>query len=359
MSSLVFAYPGDLATPTGGYVYDRRIIKELRAAGWIVDLCPLGDGFPFPSTETLTEAEARLAALPENSDVVIDGLAYGVMDAAVHRLRTRLNITALVHHPLCYETGLDPAVARHLQQSEQRALAAARTIIVTSPATARQLKDGFDLTGREIHIICPGTDRPTDLDAPKLEEAGELVRLLTVGTITPRKGYDLLVEALAALTGQAWTLDVVGDTTRDPDCFADLETRIKQAGLSARIRFHGALPETEIAAFYRRSDVFVLASRYEGYGMAYMEAIAYGLPVIGSGDGAVADTLPKEAAIYCGTEDIEALHAALRRLLTEPAARNQLARGARDAAERLPTWRGAADAFAAAVLHPASAEPGA
>ena len=84
---VVFAVPGDLATPTGGYVYDRRIIAELAALGWQTAVVDLGDGFPFPATDTRAAAGARLAALPIGSPIVVDGLAFGVLPEAAEALR--------------------------------------------------------------------------------------------------------------------------------------------------------------------------------------------------------------------------------------------------------------------------------
>ena len=79
VKAVAFAVPGDLSTPTGGYVYDRRIIAELPALGWSVDAFDIGEGFPRPTAATRARARARLDAVPAGRPLVIDGLAFGVL----------------------------------------------------------------------------------------------------------------------------------------------------------------------------------------------------------------------------------------------------------------------------------------
>ncbi|MEE4010569.1 glycosyltransferase family 4 protein [Roseibium sp. FZY0029] len=342
MPSLVFAYPGDLDTPTGGYGYDRRIIAGLRTLGWDVELVSLGDGFPFPSEETLRQAEYRLSAVPEGSLVVVDGLALGVMAEAMERLHERIRLVALVHHPLCLENGLSREQADALLQSENNVLAFARHIIVTSPATGTQVEDLFAISPDRITAVLPGTDKP----APFERSQQDIIRLLSVGTLLPRKGYDLLLTALASLKTLEWHLDIVGGLEADPACYQALLKQAHELDLLDRITFHGAVPSQDLGGFYRSADIFVLASRYEGYGMAYTEALAYGLPVIGSGGGAVKETLPEGAAIYCGVEDVEALQSALDALISDREQRDRLSAEARKAADLLPDWTDAARQFA-------------
>jgi len=346
MPSLVFAFPGDIDTPTGGYGYDRRIVAGLRGLGWDVYLLGLGDGFPFPSPETLRTAERRLAELPAGTLAVVDGLAFGVMAKAAQRLKDHLRLIALVHHPLCRENGLSAEQAKELLASETAALKQVRHVIVTSPATAGQVTDHFGVAGEKITVILPGTDRPEPFDRP----VSDCVRLLSVGTVVPRKGYDLLFEALSGLQEYNWLLDIVGGLEADPACYAALQEQAARLGLTGRVVFHGAVPSDRLPGFYREADIFVLASRYEGYGMAYTEALAHGLPVIGSGGGAVRETLPEAAAIYCGTEDVDALEIALRRLISDPGERLLFARSAQSASAALPSWQDAAALFAKTLM---------
>ena len=100
MRELVFAVPGDLATPTGGYAYDRRIIAELPDCGWHASVLDLGDGFSRPAARAHAAASARLTALPAGLPVVVDGLAFGVLPDAAQAMERTHRVVALVHHPL-------------------------------------------------------------------------------------------------------------------------------------------------------------------------------------------------------------------------------------------------------------------
>jgi len=349
MKHLVFAYPGDLDTPTGGYVYDRRIIAGLAKLGWDVEPVSLGEGFPFPEESVLRRAEEQILGLPKGARIVIDGLAYGVMDHSAPQIANHLDITALVHHPLGCETGLSDERAAELIKKEQRSVQAAKRVIVTSPATAQQVEALFDVRSERIHVVVPGTEKSAPLDGDLAPSKSDTPKLLCVATVTRRKGYDLLVQALGQMADLDWHLDIVGATDREPACFGEVTELIAKHSLESRITFHGALPASELGQFYHSADIFVLASRYEGYGMAYTEALAHGLPVIGSGGGAVRQTLPEGASLYCETESVVHLTEALKRLIMSPQERMNFAQAAREAANTLPTWADAAKLFASAL----------
>jgi glycosyltransferase involved in cell wall biosynthesis len=340
-----FAVPGDLATPTGGYAYDRRIVEELRKLGWKVDVLDLGDGFPRPSAERKAAARQRLAGVPGGCPIVVDGLAYGVLPEAAEELRERNPLVALVHHPLALETGLSPVDADALRKSEQSALAAARGIIVTSPSTEQILLDDYDVPDECITVACPGTDRGAL--APGSSDG--VVRLVSIGAVVPRKGFDVLMAALAKLRDAPWRLAIAGDLTRDPAAAAQLQADIQHHGFGDRVEVLGVLPQDRLAALYAGADIFVLASRFEGYGMAFAEAMAHGLPVIGTTGGAIPDTVPPEAGVLVEPNDVNALARALRMLIGGPDERRWFAAGARAAGEKLPTWRESAKRFAGAI----------
>ncbi len=333
MPALALLLPGDPATLTGGYEYDRRIAAGLRDLGWTVTVHALDASFPFPTPSALAHARATLAGLPSGRLALVDGLALGAMPAVAEEAARRLRLVALVHHPLALETGLAPAAAAALRRAEMRALAVAAHVIVTSPATARALTD-YRVAPERISVVVPGTD-PAPLARGS---GGPGLALLCVATLTPRKGHAVLIEALAGLRDRDWTLTCAGSRTIDPATSAALEQQIARLGLAGRVVLAGERSRAALAPLYDSADAFVLATFHEGYGMALAEALARGLPIVATRAGAVPDTVPPEAGLLVEPGDPLALRHALRQLLDQPAVRERLARGARAARARLPDW---------------------
>ena len=335
MTGIAFAIPGDLETATGGYAYDRRVIAGLRDMGHTVTVVPLGDGFPDRDAIDGARVRNALSAIPDGTPTLIDGLALGILPDETAELSRRAPVIALVHHPLGLETGLDADRRSRLVDSERLALAAVRHVVVTSPSTARTLADTFDVPAGRITVAEPGVDRP-----PPFERADTgHPTILAVGALVPRKGYDVLIEALAEIAPLGWTLEIVGDPGRDPATAARLSRAVEDAGLSNRIFLRGQLTADDLARAYRSAHLFVIASRYEGYGMVAAEALAYGLPIVSTDAGALAETVPDTAALKVPAGDAAALAAALRRVLADRDLWQRLRAGAETASHSLPTWR--------------------
>jgi glycosyltransferase involved in cell wall biosynthesis len=339
----VFAVPGDLDTPTGGYAYDKRIIAELRALGWQIDVIDLGSSFPNPNAAVREIALARLLAMPKGFPIVVDGLAFGAMAEEAAMLRERNPLIALVHHPLALETGVDPAAARALRESERAALGCARAVIVTSEPTAEIVNRDYAVPADRIAVIRPGVDVPPH--KPRRQDGGN-VHLLAVGSITPRKGYDVLIDVLASLRELPWRLTIAGDTTRNRTSFAQLQADVARLKLRDRVVVAGAVTGARLAELYADADVFVLASLFEGYGMAFGEAIAHGLPIVATTVGAASEIVPADAGLLVPPGDTHALRDALRRVIENADVRTRMAEGAREASKRLPQWRQSAMDFA-------------
>ncbi|WP_284774664.1 glycosyltransferase family 4 protein [Agrobacterium sp. lyk4-40-TYG-31] len=329
---LTFAYPGNLELKTGGYGYDREIIKGLRDLGWDIDLLAVGDGFPSPSAQTLQEAGDRLSALEDSKLVMVDGLAFGIMDDWAKQESERLRIIALVHHPLVLETGLSEEQQVRLHVSETAALAATRHVVVTSTMTAGELARKFNVSPDKITVAVPGTIKPP----VENKQRNETPQILSVGSLTKRKGYDILIAALEQVADLPWQATIIGSPHLDPPTAHALAEQINTLKLSDRIILAGE--SDDLVPAYANADIFALASRYEGYGMVFAEALSHGLPIVACKAGAVPDVVPDDAGFLVPVDDVDAMAAALRALLSDPLERRRRAEAAARAGALLPSW---------------------
>ncbi|NYT73079.1 glycosyltransferase [Halomonas sp. QX-2] len=344
---------GDPAQRTGGYIYDAQIVSALRDQGWEIDVIGLAGTFPDADAEAAEALTQALGSLPEQAAVVIDGLAMGALPEVVAQHAQRLEITALLHHPLGDELGLDEADQQRFHRSELNALAHVARIIVTSHFTARRLPElaahyEMPLNPR-VTVVEPGVAQAPISPAA---EPGELLRLLCVATLTPRKGQDILVKALAGVSGDHWQCDCYGGA-RDATFTQRVQQLIDQNGLQGSVRLHGECDGATLEAAYRSAHALVLPSWYEGYGMVVTEALAHGLPVITTTGGALRDTLPAGAGLSVEPGDVDALQGALSRFCHDDELRQQLRQGAAQARDALSDWQEAGAKFAAALTSPA------
>jgi glycosyltransferase involved in cell wall biosynthesis len=356
--------PGDPSTPAGGYIYDRQILAGLAELGWKAATHSVDASFPRPTPAALRAARALFASLPHGAIVVIDGLALAGLERVLDAEAARLCPVALVHHPLALETGVDAASAKLLENAERSALALVRRVICTSQWTARTLAADYRVPATSIRVVEPGVDRRAAAKGARSAGAsrppsgdGDALNLLCVATLTPRKGHALLFEALAELRDRRWHLTCAGSITSDAATTAALERQLDRLALRSRVSLLGDLDKETLERHYERADLFVLASYFEGYGMALAEAVARGIPVVSTTGGAIPETVPADAGMLVAPGDGRALVKALATMLDDAGARSRLAANARKARARLPTWRGAAEKFAAALAGIAERTP--
>jgi glycosyltransferase involved in cell wall biosynthesis len=347
---LIFVYPGDFNSPTGGYAYDRKIIAGLKGLGWQIQLISLGDGYPFLNQSQKAYARSILQNLPAGVLIVMDGLALGVLPELVAEVAKRHPLLGLIHHPLALESGLTDSEKKDFQHSEIQALRHVVGVVATSPATARILHQEYEMDLSKIHVVLPGTELKLSSATQKdLQRDVRSVNLLSVGSIIPRKGFHDLIPALEPVKHLAWTLSIVGDSSRHAQAHQRLIADIEYFQLHERVKVLGVVSDQELEALYTQADIFVLASLFEGYGMVYAEAMAHGLPIIGTTGGAITDTVPSDAGVLVKPGDIGGLTTALKTLISDTAYRQKLAQGAIQAARRLPTWEESTENFAKAL----------
>ena len=345
MTQLNFIVPGDPDTKTGGFIYDRRIASELDELDWDVRVIGLDGQFPAADAAAVNSVKETLSSLEAEAVVVMDGLALSSVPELVREHAQRLNIIGLIHHPLGDESGLDDRIRRFYHARENAALSAIHGVVVTSNFTARRLVD-LGLVDRGalddfVQVAKPGVDSAPPAKGSK----GAGLHMLCVATVTQRKRHDILLSALAGLSDLDWKLTCVGDYERDDAWASEIFDQVKREKIEDRVSFTGVSSDKALNAAYNKADLFVLASEYEGFGMVFTEALARGVPVVGTTGGAIPGTVPAKAGVLVAPGDASALGKALSRLMGDAEKMKLLKSNALEVRENLETWKQAGQTF--------------
>lgn len=332
--------PGPFDTVSGGYIYDRRLVEGLRAGGHDVRVHELPGRHPHPDQAATDGAASALAAVPTDFRIVIDGLGLPAFAPLVGALEAR-GAVGLIHHPTALEHGNPGEVRDALRDAERAVLPRLSRLVATSRLTASRLPEEFGAAAARIGVVEPGTD-----PAPRSAGSSGGCAILSIGTLIPRKGHDVLLRTLGTLTDLDWRLTIVG-AARDATHAQGLRALAEELGIARRVTFAGEVEGTALDALLHGADVFALASHWEGYGMAVAEALARGLPVAVTAGGALADLVPVEAGVVSPPGDVISFGKAMRRVIFDTPLRAAMAQAAWQAGQALPRWGDRAAAFAA------------
>ncbi|WP_435613160.1 glycosyltransferase family 4 protein [Streptomyces sp. bgisy159] len=353
LNTVHFVMPGgvdDLARPSGGNAYDRRVCLDLPGFGWQVRRHLVAGSWPRPEAAARTELARTLSELPDDTVVLLDGLvACGVPEIVLPEAE-RLRLAILVHLPLAEETGLAPQVAAELDARERTVLRAVPAVIATSEWAVRRLVAHHGLAPDRVHVAAPGADI-----APLAPGTDGVSRLLCVAAVTPRKGQHRLVEALATVTDLPWSCVCVGGLDQDPAYVDRLRDLIAEHGLTDRLHLAGPQAGAELDASYAAADLMVLTSYAETYGMAVTEALARGIPVLATDVGGLPEAVGRAPdggvpGILVPPEDPAALAAELRGWFGEADVRRRLKAAARGRRAALDGWATTARSLAGVLL---------
>ena len=345
VSHLGLLVPRPFDAVSGGYAYDRRIVAGLREASHTVDVIELAGCYPLADTAARDSVCSAWETLPESIRPIIDGLALPAFSGMEDALAAR-NAVGLIHHPTALETGFSEADRAALLSAEKRVLPALTRVIVTSNSTAERLAADFNVDRDRIRVVVPGTD-----DAPRSDgSGGPTCRIISVGTLIPRKGHDVLLRALARLFDLDWQLTIVGSPERDPVHAQSLAALAEELGIARRVSFAGEATGDALEALWRGADLFALATHWEGYGMAIAEALKRGLPVAVTSGGAAGTLVTAEAGVVVPAGDTANLSKALRRVIFGAELRHEMAEAAWQVGQTLPSWQTQAREFAQALV---------
>ena len=287
---------GSLETLTGGYLYDRILVEGLARQGHEVEVISVAGGSYLRRLgHGLTSGLCRRLLAGRFDILLQDELCHPSLFLVNQRLR-RLHgppLIAIVHHLMCREPR--PGWRNWLLALiERRYLASVDGFIFNSKTTGRTVKALAG--GRQPHIIAyPAGDRfGSPLSAESISRRARWpgpLQLLFVGIVTPRKGLLPLLNALARVDRDLWRLSVAGSLDLDPAHAAAVLAEVEQLGLADSVQFLGPCSGDRLVEILAGSHLFCMPYAYEGFGIAILEAMAFGLPAIGCRDGAADETI--------------------------------------------------------------------
>ncbi len=232
---------------------------------------------------------------------------------------------SFVHYPHVFT----PALINYLNTVVPRSVARATHILADSEATRRDLTTIWNVPEAKITVLYSGVDgrfRPVqsadEITAVRAKyDLGEQPYVVSVGTIQPRKNYQMLIRAFAPLAAELpHNLFIAGGTGW---LYEEMMMEIERQGLNGRVRFIGFVDDDDLPALYSGASLFAFPSLYEGFGLPLLEAMGCGVPVLTSN----ASSLPEvagEAAVQLAPDDETGWTAAMRDLLQDPAQRARL-----------------------------------
>lgn len=188
------------------------------------------------------------------------------------------------------DSALAPRVARALQRATQ---------VFSVSDSLRRVAIGLGMASERITVVGNGVDLqrfhplPRDEARRELGLAPQAPVLVSVGGLVERKGYHRVIEQLPALRTRHPGLVylVVGGPSPEGDMRGELEAMVQRLGLTDTVRFLGALPPDQLKHPLSAADVFVLATRNEGWANVFLEAMACGLPVVTTDVGGNAEVV--------------------------------------------------------------------
>jgi glycosyltransferase involved in cell wall biosynthesis len=331
---------------SGGYLYDRQLVEYLRRAGDTVEIISLPwRNYAQHLLDNLSrELGERL--LNARLDVMLqDELNHPSLFWLNRRMRERISypLVSIVHHLRSSERY--PGWQKRLYRAvERRYFATLDGIIFNSQTTRLAVSHlGVRLEGIP-HLVAYPAGNHIEVpfsEADIRERSAEFgpLRLLYVGNVIPRKGLLLILKALTGIQPDSWTLKVVGSLETDWRYSKLVKHQVAESGLEVRVELLGSLIGTDLIEVFKSSQVLVLPSYYEGYGIAYLEGMAFGLPAVATTQGAAGEIITHGQNGFLITPgSIVELREVLQKLVTDRASLLQMSMAARARYLEQPTW---------------------
>ena len=334
---------GDLDIVTGGFIYDKLVVEYLRRQGDEVEVISLPwQPYPLGLGHNVAGALARRLRQARFDALIQDELTHPSLFWLNQRLRRQVSypIISLVH--LLRSTEARPAWQNQVYRLiERRYLQSVDGYIYISRHT-RQMVEALAGSGKPFAIAYPAGDRlggltPAEITA-RVEGPGPR-QILYLGAVMPRKGLDILLQALAPLKEADWQLTVAGSLSTDPAFAKKIFRLLSRLGLSQKIRLPGVLQGQDLVNCLRQSHILAVPSLLEGLALVYLEGMSFGLVPLAAARGAAGEVITHgRDGFLMPPRDVPAVQTALRILLTDHRRLLAMSLAARERIGRHPTW---------------------
>jgi len=332
-----------LQTVTGGYIYDRKLVEHLRESGdevFVVSL-PWRNYVNHLLYNFSSALIHRISAL-ELHILLEDELNHPSCIVLNQRLRNEKypSIISIVHHLRMDE---DQAACKPLHVFvEQKYLESVDGFIFNSRATESSVARFAD--GKPSVVAYPGKDRfssnMTENEIATRSARKGPLGIIFLGNITPRKGLATLIRTLLLLPREEWTLTVIGSLERNKNYSERILDEVRSNHLDKNVIFTGPISDTEAAMHLRKNHVLAVPSFYEGFGLVYIEAMGFGLPVIGTNAGGSKEIIEHNVnGFITAPDDSSTLKEYLRRLNKDRAILQKMSINAVQSYQRFPCWQ--------------------
>lgn len=333
-----FVIYGDLDNTSGGFLYDRKLIEYLREQGDDVEVI----SFPWRTyRHHLLDniSKNTYSKLKGQYDVLLqDELCHPSLLVPNRYLNRDYPIVSIVHSAKTAETH-SSRWNWLFRVIERNYLATIDGVISNSRSTSKTIERLVDVP----EIVAP-PGRGHRSPAISLEEISSRIsetplRIIFVGNLVPRKGVHVLVEGLADLPNEEWQLTVVGSLEADPEYVSRIRRQIKHHDLGTAVTLAGRVPDEDLTGSLRRHHLLAMPSSYEAFGIAYLEGMGFGLPVIATtASGAAEIVSDGENGFLVPPEDPRMITEAVKSVLGDQTRLCEMSVAARKMYEAYHSW---------------------
>ncbi len=334
---------GNLDIITGGFLYDRLVVDYLRRQGDEVEIIAL-PWKPYAAglTYNLWSGLAQRLGRGRFDALIQDELTHPSLFWLNQRLKSTIKypIISLIH--LLRATEERPAWQNRLYQwVERRYLQSVDGFICISRHT-RHMVEALAGPNKPCTIAYPAGDRLGGLSQEEIQERLKTPgprQILYLGAVIPRKGLDVLLQALAQLRQKDWQLTVVGSLTSDPAYSKKISALISKLGLSQNIRLTGVKQGEALISCLKQSHILAVPSYMEGLALVYLEGMYYGLVPLAAAGGAAGEVITSgRDGFLIPAKNVGVLATHLQELLGDKEKLLAMSLAARERIARHPTW---------------------